>query len=161
MAEISSESQSFLVTSLIWFLRVPWTKWYHSQRIMRGGGGVMGTPVSSRTIWFCCLLHRWLPWLLISEHVPLTLKVSFECPLYCWMHYISVYGICDLNVMIFCHCYNRMEFDAICMEPKNDATQYDTNCNTAPHLCRKLIRFDLPDISYLHSFESTLQYRGK
>ena len=28
----------FLVTSLIWFLRVPRTKWYHSRRIMGGGG---------------------------------------------------------------------------------------------------------------------------
>ena len=40
--QISSESQIFLA-SLIWFLRVPWTKWYHSWRIMGvGGGGVVG-----------------------------------------------------------------------------------------------------------------------
>ena len=54
MAETTSESKFFLVTSLIWFLRVPWTKW----RIMRGwvggvgGGGCTGTPISSRTTWW-------------------------------------------------------------------------------------------------------------
>ena len=36
---VVSSSFFFLVTSLIWFLRVPWTKWYHSRRIMGGGGG--------------------------------------------------------------------------------------------------------------------------
>ena len=32
----------FLGTSLIWFLRVPWTKWYHSRRIMGGWGVGVG-----------------------------------------------------------------------------------------------------------------------
>ena len=59
MAAISSESQFFLVTSLIWFLRVPWTKWFHSRRIM-GGVVCMGTPVSSRTtmvLWHGCTVN--------------------------------------------------------------------------------------------------------
>ena len=42
MAEISSESHFFLVTSLIWSLRVPWKKWYHSRRIMGVWGGGVG-----------------------------------------------------------------------------------------------------------------------
>ena len=45
MAEISSESHFFLVTSLIWSLRVPWKKWYHSRRIMGVWGGVGGGGV--------------------------------------------------------------------------------------------------------------------
>ena len=47
---VVSPSFFLLVTSLIWFLRVPWTKWYHSRRIM---GGCTGTPVSSLTTGTC------------------------------------------------------------------------------------------------------------
>ena len=42
----------FLVTLLIWFLRVPWTKWYHSWSHGGSWGGAWGPPlahVSSRT----------------------------------------------------------------------------------------------------------------
>ena len=42
-------SPIFFLETSIWFLRVPWTKWYHSRRIMGGvgwvglgGGGVVG-----------------------------------------------------------------------------------------------------------------------
>ena len=44
MAETSSESHLFLVTSLIWSLRVPWTKWYHSLGVGVGMVGVHGDP---------------------------------------------------------------------------------------------------------------------
>ena len=80
----------FLVTSLIWFLRVPWTKWYHSRRIMGGGGGgggCTGTPVSSRTILIADFIilhsqatHLWAHsywWLVMFFHKNATSRIKF------------------------------------------------------------------------------------
>ena len=96
---MSSESQFFLVTSLIFLLRVSRAKWYHSWRILgvellggRGvgcgvwgcgvgvyvGGWCMGTPVSSRTINNGIYCPQWV-WHLLAIYPVMAKRQQRKC----------------------------------------------------------------------------------